>query len=159
IQTLPLEALRALLPAYSAPPQAPSAAAPLRPHPLPKPLSSLVGRESALAELRQKIEAPDTPESPAVRVLTLLGPGGAGKTHLAQVLARQVSARFKDGVGWVRLGQITDPEQVLLEIAKSLGLVRREPVLPCLEEGLQSREFLLILDNFEQLLRRTPACN
>jgi predicted ATPase len=140
------QALLATLPA-----QAPSPAAVLRPDPPPVWSTSLIGRQQELATARQKLEAPD------VKLLTLWGTGGTGKTHLALELARQVKASFKDGVCWVPLATLSDPDRVLPEVAARLRLEPGQSVLESLKQALRDREILLLLDNFEQFLPQSPA--
>ena len=92
--------------------------------------------------------------SSASRLVTLTGPGGAGKTSLATECARAVADRFGDGAWFVALDAISDPDVVAPAIASALGL--REAGDRTSEEQLRDnlahRELLLVLDNFEQLL-------
>ena len=116
------------------------------PHNLPVQLSSFVGREAEVAELGQLLGQ--------YRLVTLLGPGGIGKTRLAlQVAAEQLEA-FPDGVFFVDLAPVRDPELVPGAIATSLGLREQpgQPISATLVEHLASRQVLLVLDNLEQLL-------
>jgi len=116
---------------------------------LPAQPTSFVGREGELAEARQLFGR--------TRLLTLVGPGGIGKTRLALELAAQVSGEFPGGVTFVPLASITDPELVAPAIVESLEL---EPgPVPARERLLRhfaGRTALLVLDNFEQVLGAAP---
>jgi len=133
--------------------------APARPHDatpqhhLPAPTTSFVGRASEVAAVR------DLLARPAVRLLTLSGSGGSGKTRLALQVAADVLASFADGVCFVDLAPISDPAQVALAIAESLGVRASgvRPVIERLKEYLHSQQALLILDNFEHVLPAAPA--
>ena len=120
---------------------------------LPTVPSSFVGRERELAELAELLARED------VRLLTLIGPGGTGKTRLALRLATAASERFGNGAAFVQLSPIRDPELVLPAIAQALGLREQpgETALETLGEYLRRRELLLVLDNFEQVLGAATA--
>ena len=122
---------------------------------LPAPLTSFVGREQDL-EWVQSLLANN-------RLVTILGPGGAGKTRLATESAARLNARFPDGVWLVELAPLTDPDEVPQTVLSSLGrretamLDRRTPryqreVVDFLIETLSTARCLLILDNCEHLL-------
>ncbi len=117
---------------------------------LPVPPTGIVGRDAEVAVVA------DLLARPSVRLVTLVGPGGIGKTRLAlEVAARQSAAGGYDGVWFVDLAPIGDPAQVPGAIAAALG-VRPEgsgPVLDLLVDRLRDRPVLLVLDNFEQVLR------
>jgi predicted ATPase/class 3 adenylate cyclase len=131
-------------------PGMPSSFPPLRslevkPHNLPAQLTSFVGREATLRDLRDRLRS--------TRLLTLIGPGGTGKTRLAIRLAEDVIGQFEDGVWFVPLEALRDPELVPGAIALGLGVTPpsdRTP-LAALQEWLPERELLLVLDNFEQV--------
>ena len=127
------------------------------PNNLHKPLTSLVGRQTELSALYAYLARPE------VRLLTLNGPGGSGKTRLAtelgNTLPRPLQSQFKDGAFFVDLSSIYDPESVLFTIAQTLGLNETEanqPVIKLLKNYLLNRKILLILDNFEQIIRAAP---
>lgn len=88
------------------------------------------------------------------RLLTLTGPGGAGKTRLAIELARRSAAEFFDGASFVPLAAVRDPALVPVEIAGGLGLQdsRGTPLLDHIVANLAGRNLLLVLDNMEQVL-------
>jgi len=126
---------------------------------LPVPPTAIVGRETETAALGALLAEPD------VRLVTLVGPGGIGKTRLALDVATELAASAAhtrtvfDGVWFVDLAPVTDPGQVPVAVAAALG-VRPEgtgPVLDLLADRLQGRRVLLVLDNFEQVLGAAPA--
>ena len=92
-----------------------------------------------------------------MRLLTLTGPGGTGKTRLALQAAAELIDEFPDGVCFVALAPITDPALVAPAIAAALG-VREAGGQPAartlLRDHLRDKQMLLVLDNFEQVLRR-----
>lgn len=116
------------------------------PHNLPLQLSSFIGREAELADLRGLIDRH--------RHITLLGPGGIGKTRLALQAAADAIDAFADGVFFVDLGMVRDPELMPGAVAISLGLREQpgEPIMRTLGQHLHSKALLLVLDNLEQLL-------
>jgi predicted ATPase/DNA-binding SARP family transcriptional activator len=109
---------------------------------LPTPPTPLIGRERELREAGQLLRAH--------RIVTLTGPGGSGKTRLALQLADDSVEDFPEGVVWVPLQALRDPEFVLPTIARALGTGET------LSEDLRDRRLLLVLDNFEQLLASAP---
>src|SRR5919202_547993 len=123
-----------------------------RPNNLPAQLTSFVGREQDVAAVHQSLR------NPHVRLLTLTGPGGIGKTRLALQVAATLSDTFADGVWFVDLAPLTDPALVAPTIARALG-VKETPdqsLVVGLRTHLQRKELLLVLDNFEQVAAAAP---
>ena len=123
-----------------------------QPHNLPAQPTPLIGRESELATLREMVSAPGS------RLITMTGPGGSGKTRLALQVAAESQDAFPDGVWWVPLATVSDPDLVPQAIAVPLGVreVHGEPLLETLGEHLRARRLLLLLDNLEQVVDAAP---
>jgi predicted ATPase/DNA-binding CsgD family transcriptional regulator len=128
------------------PSRAPSAA-----H-IPAPLTSFIGRDQEVAAVAALLARPD------IRLLTVTGPGGIGKTRLALQIAADLVEDFPDGVVFIPLASIRDPELVLTTVAQVLSVPDASgQSLPArLQAFLQDRHLLLILDNFEHLMDAVP---
>jgi predicted ATPase len=94
----------------------------------------------------------------AVGLLTLTGPGGIGKTRLAQQAAANLLDHFVDGVYFVSLAPVSDPDLVAVTIAQTLGVREAvgRPLQESLQDYLREKQLLLVLDNFEQILAAAP---
>lgn len=117
------------------------------PH-LPRQLTALVGRTTEFTQIRQQLL------DPACRLLTLVGPGGIGKTRLAVEVATGLQDSFAEGVHFVNLQPLTDPAQLPIALADALHfpLSGADPVERQLQRYLANKEVLLLLDNVEHLL-------
>jgi predicted ATPase/DNA-binding CsgD family transcriptional regulator len=121
---------------------------------VPDVATPLVGRRREVGRILELLSDPET------RLLTLVGPGGVGKTRLATEVAVRVSGDdFPDGVVFVELAAVGDADLMVATIAGSLGLAVDGPRTPSdsLREYLRDRDLLLILDNFEHLLKQDHA--
>jgi predicted ATPase/DNA-binding SARP family transcriptional activator len=115
---------------------------------LPIQATRFLGRERELGEVRDLLSREH------VRLLTLTGPGGTGKTRLALELAGSVASRFPAGAWFVDLAPLRDAALVLETVAQTLGVHEQadEPLADTLAEHLRGKEMLLVLDNFEHVL-------
>ena len=119
---------------------------------LPTPSTSLVGRQDEVAAVRQRLQAPD------VRLLTLTGPAGTGKTRLALAVGASLQEEFADGVHFVDLAPIRESTLVASAIAQTLGVgdAGDQPLHETLLLYVQPRQLMLVLDNFEQVVAASP---
>lgn len=127
-----------------------------RPSDLPVPGSALVGRDKELAAVKALLLRED------VRLVTVTGPGGIGKSRLALEVARNISEAFPSGVYFVPLAAVNDPGLIAFAIAQILGLkeTTNQSPLETLREFLQNSlraPMLLLLDNFEHIVAAAPA--
>lgn len=138
--------------------QPPSHSAPK--HHLPASLTPLIGRKQEMATLRQLLRHPD------VRLVTISGPGGVGKTSLALQVAHELrdapsagsGQDFADGIFFISLAPISDPTLVIPTIAHALGLAEspNRLLFDNLKDFLRNQQMLLLLDNFEQIVSAAP---
>jgi predicted ATPase/DNA-binding CsgD family transcriptional regulator len=115
-------------------------------HGFPAALTSFVGRAGAVEEVAAQLGE--------YRLVTVTGPGGAGKTRLAGEVARQVAGRFADGVWLAELAAVRDPAQVAAVVATALGIRNMPSVAAAdaLAHALAGRQLLLVLDNCEHVI-------
>lgn len=134
------------LPADFPPPAALNSHRPFRN--LPSPATSFVGREQELSVIGDYLRRAD------VRLLTLIGLSGVGKTRLALRAAAEYSELFSDGLCYVGLEQVEDANEVLPAVAQALDIrvEKEQPLIRQVKETLRTRSLLLVLDNFEQVL-------
>jgi len=130
------------------PEPSPEKRGPRAPHNLPLSLTSLIGREQEVKALYALLLRPD------VRLLTLVGTGGVGKTRLGLAVAQALLDDFADGVHFVSLAPISDPAFVIPTIAHSIGLTESgsQPVLERLKTSQHDKQRLFLLDNFEHVI-------
>src|ERR1041385_6426569 len=123
-----------------------------QPASLPVPASALLGREDDVKSVAGLLV------SPGVRLVTLTGPGGVGKTRLALEAARELAPRFKDGAALVSFAAVFAPHLVLPTLAHGLGVrgSADRPLKEVVEGFVRSRSLLLVLDNLEHLLEFAP---
>jgi predicted ATPase/DNA-binding SARP family transcriptional activator len=119
---------------------------------LPTPATPLVGRK------RERVDIANLVSDPSVRLVTLTGPGGVGKTRLTIEVAAALSEHHRDGVHFVDLAPLEGPEQVAAAVAHTIGVREEpgEPLLETLKSHLRRRSTLLVFDNFEHVLGAAP---
>jgi len=119
---------------------------------LPTLLSSLLGREQETVALSQLLKRAD------VRLVTITGPGGVGKTSLALQVVHELQDAFPDGVFFVSLAAITDSTLIIPTIAHTLGVTEspNRLLIDSLKDFLHNKQILLLLDNFEQIVSAAP---
>lgn len=120
------------------------------PNNLPLQLTSFIGREREIEEIVKFLEKD--------RLITLCGPGGAGKTRLVLQVAANVLHHFEHGVFFVDLAPISDPLFVSRTIAKTLSIreTASQPLVQSIKNFLREKNLLLILDNYEQIIETSP---
>jgi predicted ATPase/class 3 adenylate cyclase len=123
-----------------------------RPNNLPIQLTRFIGRQEQVSKLKEQLLN-------GARLLTLIGPGGTGKTRLALEVAAEAITAFEDGAWFVDLAPITDPDLVISTIAETVGVKEKpsDPLQDTLERNLKDQAMLLVLDNFEQVLEAGAA--
>src|SRR5262249_50856396 len=127
-------------------------ASPARETHLPRPLSRLIGRETECCDIVGLLR------DERVRLLTLTGPGGVGKTRLAVAVAVGLGDTLRDGLVFVGLALVLDPGSVVSAVAAALNLTDHGaiPLVEVVRRRLSTRQMLLVLDNFEHLLPAAP---
>jgi predicted ATPase/class 3 adenylate cyclase len=121
-----------------------------RPNNLPAPVTTFVGREKQIDEIKGRLAAS--------RLLTLTGPGGTGKTRLAIRVAEELLDDYRDGCWFVALDALREADLVASTIAGALGvrIPGDKPAIDALSGWLAERQLLLVLDNFEQIAAAAP---
>ena len=122
-------------------------------HNLPADTTPFIGREKETADLCIQLKQDQR------RLVTIVAPGGMGKTRLAIEVGQQMLPAFRDGVMFVDLAAVTEPDEIASVMAAVLSYQapdKTQPLLPQLLNTLAQRSILLILDNFEQLVRGAP---
>jgi predicted ATPase len=114
---------------------------------LPAPLTALIGRDEEVEAVRRYLLRDE------VRLLTLVGPPGIGKTRLSIAVAARLVAHFRDGVYFVALDTVNEADRVTTAIGQSLGLkpVGKQSLAEAVARYLRDKLLLLVLDNFEQV--------
>lgn len=124
---------------------------PTRRYAIPAAATPLLGRLHAMAATSELLLRPD------VRLVTLTGPPGVGKTQLAMQVARQIQPRFQEGACFVTLAPLRDAVRVLPAIAQAIDLLDSgRTIATALADRLRHEEMLLVLDNFEHLILAAP---
>src|SRR6266568_4701182 len=120
---------------------------------MPVQFTPLIGREQELTHVCALLRKPE------VRLLTLIGPGGVGKTRLGVATVSALIDDYADGVCSVSLASVIDPDQVIPTIVKTFGLWEggERPLLEQVLDYLRDKHLLLLLDNFEQIIAAAPV--
>lgn len=123
------------------------------PHNLPAQLTSFIGRDAEITAVKELFELEQ------VRLLTLTGPGGTGKTRLGLQIATQLLDHYKDGVFFVSLAEASEPTLVVSKIAELLGVREggSQSLFKSVKSYLRNKNMLLLLDNFEQVVDAAPV--
>ncbi len=123
-----------------------------QPSPIPVPATPFIGREKEVADVVRRLLDPDC------RLLTIIGLGGIGKTRLSLQVAAELQDAFADGVFFVPLASLSDPQLLVSPIARQLDIREGggQPLLQILKSTLQEKQLLLVLDNFEQIVAAAP---
>jgi predicted ATPase/tRNA A-37 threonylcarbamoyl transferase component Bud32 len=124
-----------------------------RPNNLPAQATAFVGRERQLSDVCELVRRAD------VRLVTLTGPGGTGKTRLSIEVARALGEEFPAGVYLVPLAPVSDPALVPALVAEAVGVPERpgRPALEAIKAAIGNGSLLLVLDNFEQIIPAAPS--
>lgn len=132
----------------SSPPPLPTPNVPDIPGLVASPLTPLLGRDREVRDLLRLLD------SDTHRVVTLLGPGGVGKTRLAEDVTRAMAPAFAHGAAFVRLDLVRDPDELVQAVATGLGLQPSQDMTSedILDRYLANRHMLLVLDNLEQVI-------
>jgi predicted ATPase/DNA-binding XRE family transcriptional regulator len=119
---------------------------------LPRPLTDLIGRSAERSEIAGVLR------DDRLRLLTLTGPAGVGKTRLAVAVAASLGDAFLDGIVFIDLAPLREPAQVVPAVAAALDLSDQGsiPLVETMRRRLSTRQMLLVLDNFEHLLAAAP---
>ncbi len=119
---------------------------------LPAPLTSFIGREGDVALVCDYLLDSGT------RLVTLIGPPGIGKTRLSLQVAHELLPAFADGVFFVPLAAVEDSDRVAPTLVQTLGLMQTDQrsARDCLQSGINARQMLIVLDNFEQVVNAAP---
>lgn len=120
---------------------------------VPASTTPLIGREEQVAGIKELLRRTST------RLVTLTGSGGSGKTRLAMEVARQMEAEFRHGVYFVPLASVNDPELVLTTVVQAMfpGELGGQSPVQLLKRSFNDQQVLLVLDNFEQVIKAAPS--